>query len=84
MYPSNGTAALATYGATEMGLFNTPHFPDCDNAYPDSPLENTVCNVAENHHLMDNTRICLQEQKAHGVGIVERHLSCWYKALKGD
>lgn len=64
--------------------FSIPHYPDCDNAYPDSLVENFVCNEAEDHGIMDATRKCLQEQKANDVGFITRHLDCWEQAIKGN
>ncbi len=56
------------------------HNPDCDNAYKESPIENLVCNVSENHGFMDNTRVCLQKEQAAGIGFLERHIDCFKEA----
>lgn len=54
-----------------------PHYQDCDTHYNHSPIENTVCNVSEHYHFMDDVRECLQDLQDQGIGFIDRHESCF-------
>ena len=57
------------------------HHLDCDTAYQNDPIQNGVCNISESHGFMDDTRECLIDEKAAGVGAFDRHLDCWGDAI---